>query len=196
MRRRLDRLLPSLLRLLLPRNGGNGSASVVGRLTPTNGSVFETFPGCYLELSLYPTSVWYKTVFGFRTWVQEFSGVFTLLDVSSVDGATIETPNPSSMISPTSYSNIPTHYSYIALFRYQPCLDTHTHSRTHSHTTLTDRYSSRQQDISVWVPDAGVPDAGVSDAHRSESRLLKLLPTAFDARKFPRPSQMAPRCYC
>jgi len=122
---------------------GNSSASVVGRLTPTNGSVFETFPGCYLELPLYATSVWYKTVFGFRTWVQEFSGAFTLLDASSIDGATIETPHPSSMISPTTYSNIPTNYSYSALFRFQPSLDTHTHSRTHSHTTLTDIYSSR-----------------------------------------------------
>ena len=79
---------------------------------------------------------------GWSARVQEFSGAFTLLDASSVDGATIETPHPSSMISPTSYSNIPTNYSYSALFRYQPCLDTHT--LTHSLTHHTHRQIQQQ----------------------------------------------------
>jgi hypothetical protein len=88
------------------------------QLTPPEGSTFETYPGCYIEMPLYANSVWYKTVFGFETYVQEFDGTFT--PTSSMPGAEVVSPHPRAVIPPSSFVNIANNYSHSGLFRYQP----------------------------------------------------------------------------
>jgi hypothetical protein len=82
----------------------------VSTLTPPADAVFETFPGCYLEIPMYANAVWYKTIFAFDAHVQEFNGSYTRMP--SLLGATMEAPNPRALISPQSYTNIANNYSH------------------------------------------------------------------------------------
>ena len=87
-------------------------------LTGPEGLTYQTYPGCYVEIPLYANSVWYKTVFGFQTYAQEFNGTFT--PTPSMPGAEVVSPNPKALIPPSSFVNIANNYSHSGLFRYQP----------------------------------------------------------------------------
>jgi hypothetical protein len=88
------------------------------QLTVPEGSIYQTYPGCYVEIPLYANSEWYKTVFGFQTFVQEFNGTFT--PTPSMPGAEVVSPHPKALIPPSSFVNIANNYSHSGLFRYQP----------------------------------------------------------------------------
>ena len=58
-------------------SAGNQTRAV---LTPAAGTVFTTFPGCQVDVAMYASAEWYKTVFGYHAYMQEFNGSWTRVD--------------------------------------------------------------------------------------------------------------------
>ena len=106
------------VQVVLPELSWTGPSDQIEGLTPEPGTSYTTFPGCVVRIPLYANSVWYAIKFGYDVYVMEFNGTFTRSG-DNIAGAEVLEPHPQSVISPSSYVNIPNNYSWSGRLDYQ-----------------------------------------------------------------------------
>jgi len=94
------------------------TSSSTEALTPLADETFTTFPGCFVEIPVYATAVWYKVKFSYQASLIDFDGAEVPSGV--VEGAEIVAPHPNALVDGSSAINIANNYSFSGLFRYRP----------------------------------------------------------------------------